>query len=85
MLGATGAMALSELGLRAQGRKLNFIFILIDDLGWTDLGCFGSDLYETPNIDRLAQQGMKFTDVVGAEGQGREVARVRRTALSAAA
>ncbi len=66
MLGATGAMALSELGLRAQGRKLNFIVILIDDLGWTDLGCFGSDLYETPNIDRLAQQGMKFTDAYSA-------------------
>jgi arylsulfatase A len=39
----------------------NFIFILIDDLGWTDVGCFGSKFYETPNIDRLAAQGMKFT------------------------
>ena len=40
----------------------NLIFLLVDDLGWTDLGCFGSDLYETPNIDRLASQGMRFTD-----------------------
>ncbi len=41
--------------------KLNIVFFLIDDLGWTDLGCMGSDFYETPNIDRLASQGMLFT------------------------
>jgi arylsulfatase A-like enzyme len=40
----------------------NVIFILADDLGWTDLGCQGSKFYETPNIDRLAKQGMRFTD-----------------------
>lgn len=42
--------------------KPNIIFILADDLGWTDGGCFGSTFYETPNIDRLAAQGMRFTD-----------------------
>jgi arylsulfatase A-like enzyme len=42
-------------------RPPNIVFILADDLGWTDLGCFGSRYYETPNIDRLCQQGMKFT------------------------
>lgn len=42
--------------------KPNIVFILIDDLGWTDLGCYGSDFYETPNIDKLSQQGMLFTD-----------------------
>ncbi len=41
--------------------KPNIIFILIDDMGWRDLGCYGSDFYETPNIDRLAQVGMRFT------------------------
>ena len=41
---------------------MNFICILIDDLGWTDLGSFGSDYYKTPNIDRLASGGMKFTN-----------------------
>ncbi len=35
--------------------------ILADDLGWTDPGCFGSELHETPNIDRLAREGTKFT------------------------
>ena len=35
---------------------------MVDDLGWTDLECFGSDFYETPNVDRLAKKGMKFTN-----------------------
>jgi arylsulfatase A len=42
--------------------KLNFVFILIDDMGWKDVGCYGSTFYKTPNIDRLAAQGMRFTD-----------------------
>ena len=40
----------------------NFVIILVDDLGWMDLGCQGSDFYRTPNIDRLAATGMRFTD-----------------------
>jgi len=40
----------------------NFILILIDDLGWVDLGCYGSSFHETPHLDRLAQEGMRFTD-----------------------
>lgn len=44
--------------LRAE--KLNIVFILADDLGWTDLGCQGSRYYETPNIDRLASEGVRF-------------------------
>ena len=48
----------------AEGKQQrpNVIFLLVDDWGWTDGACFGSDLYETPNIDRLVSQGMKFTD-----------------------
>jgi len=42
--------------------KPNFVLILIDDLGWMDAGCYGSKFYETPNIDRLAAEGMRFTD-----------------------
>ena len=41
-------------------RPPNIIFILADDLGWTDLGCQGSKYYETPNIDRLAKQGTRL-------------------------
>lgn len=41
--------------------KPNIVFILADDLGWTDLGCQGSKYYETPNIDRMAREGMRFT------------------------
>ena len=40
--------------------KPNIIFIMADDLGYTDVACFGSKYYETPNIDRLATQGMKL-------------------------
>src|ERR1700704_5757078 len=47
-------------------RPLNFIFILVDDWGWTDLGCYGSKSYDTPNIDRLATQGMRFTNAYAA-------------------
>jgi len=46
--------------------KPNFLFILADDLGWSQLGCYGSGFYETPNIDRLASEGMKFTDAYAA-------------------
>ena len=40
--------------------KQNVIFILADDLGWADLECYGSNFYETPNIDNLAKKGVKF-------------------------
>lgn len=42
-------------------RPPNFVVVLVDDLGGTDLGCYGSELYETPNIDRLAKEGIRFT------------------------
>jgi len=46
--------------------KPNIVFILIDDLGWKDLACYGSAFYETPNLDRLAGEGMRFTDAYAA-------------------
>ena len=42
-------------------RTPNIVLILADDLGWTDLGCYGSDLYQSPHIDGLAKDGMRFT------------------------
>jgi arylsulfatase A-like enzyme len=54
-LSATGAPA-------AEPQRPNIVFILADDLGWTDLGCQGSKYYETPHIDRMAAAGMRFTD-----------------------
>lgn len=42
--------------------KPNIIFILLDDFGYSDLGCYGSKFYQTPNIDRLSEQGFRFTD-----------------------
>ncbi|MBN1341972.1 MAG: sulfatase [Phycisphaerae bacterium] len=50
----------------AGGKRLNFVFILIDDLGWKDCGVYGARLYETPNVDKLASQGMRFTDAYAA-------------------
>lgn len=44
----------------------NIVLILVDDLGWADLGCYGSTFYETPNLDRLAAQGVRFTDAYAA-------------------
>lgn len=41
-------------------KRPNIVFVLADDLGYTDVGCYGSKYYETPNIDRLASQGMKL-------------------------
>lgn len=49
-----------DVGVR--GRRPNIVLVLVDDLGWADISCYGSEYYETPNIDRLASQGMKFTD-----------------------
>jgi arylsulfatase A-like enzyme len=54
------------LGFPLSGRaaapvKPNVVLILADDLGWTDLACFGSDLHETPALDQLARDGMRFT------------------------
>ncbi len=44
----------------------NIVLILVDDLGWKDLSCYGSEFYETPHLDRLVAGGMKFTDAYAA-------------------
>ncbi len=65
-----GAFALSSAlpteASAQRSRPPNFVFVLADDLGWRQLGCYGSGYYESPNIDRLAAQGMRFTDAYAA-------------------
>lgn len=62
MLTGTGQIVAKEnLSGNAGGKRPNIIFILADDLGYAEIGCYGSDKYKTPNIDRLASQGMRFT------------------------
>lgn len=67
-IGGSAAAVLSSFapGAFAGVRRLNFVFILIDDLGWADLPCYGNTFHETPNIDRLASEGMRFTDAYAA-------------------
>ena len=50
----------------AHADKPSIVLFLIDDLGWKDVGCNGSDYYKTPNIDRLAREGTRFTDAYAA-------------------
>src|SRR5690606_17055723 len=62
--GAIGAAAVTALPTFAQssGRKPNFLFIMADDLGYADLSCYGRREYQTPILDRLAAQGVRFTN-----------------------
>ncbi len=54
-------------GSRAvRNKKPNVVFILADDLGWRDVGCFGSRIYDTPHIDQLAREGVRFTNAYAA-------------------
>jgi arylsulfatase A-like enzyme len=56
------AVALFHFNTSAQtDKKPNVVFFLVDDLGWMDIGANGSSFYETPNIDQLAKEGVRFT------------------------
>src|SRR5258708_33948482 len=54
------ALFLSPLMILAAQRP-NFLFVLIDDMGYADLSCYGQKQIETPNIDRMAKEGIRFT------------------------
>lgn len=69
------AFAVSAIGLLGAApsfsspeapQRLNFVLILADDLGWSDLRCYGSDFHKTPHLDGLANQGMRFTSAYAA-------------------
>ncbi|WP_395749872.1 sulfatase [Prosthecobacter sp.] len=47
---------------QAERSPPNILFILVDDMGWSDLGCYGADLHETPRIDRFAAESVRFTN-----------------------
>ena len=57
---------LSTFSARAESKKPNFIFILIDDQGYYDLGCYGATEVKTPRIDAMAREGIRFTDYYAA-------------------
>ena len=66
-----GLISANPLSIQAQTKsdkvkKPNIIFIMADDMGWTGLSGFGSDLHETPIIDKLSKEGMKFTSAYSA-------------------
>ncbi|NND98708.1 MAG: sulfatase [Pirellulaceae bacterium] len=69
-LPASLLMAVSFLAAPYQSMEAadqpNVVFVLVDDLGWMDLSCQGSDYYKTPHIDQLAQQGTRFTNAYAA-------------------
>jgi len=61
-------IGLSGAGFAAQPQKKrpNIVLLLLDDLGWRDFACYGHPVHETPNVDRLAAEGVKFTDAYAA-------------------
>lgn len=63
-----GCCILTSAGSEAsdQPRVRNVVFVLVDDLGWKDLQCYGSTFHQTPNLDRLAASGLRFTDAYAA-------------------
>jgi arylsulfatase A-like enzyme len=61
LLICTFVLAASRPAAGEESRPLNVVLIVADDLGWTDLGCYGSDLYQSPHLDRLARDGVRFT------------------------
>src|SRR5688572_11932619 len=68
--GAIGASAVAasimNLPSAAAATRPNILFIFADDMGWGDLSCYGRPDYKTPNLDRLAAQGVRFTNAYSA-------------------
>lgn len=54
-------LLLSGCTKEKESKQPNIIYILADDLGYAELGCYGQQQIETPNIDKLAERGMRFT------------------------
>lgn len=61
----TGGSSLAQ-STRGTSAPPNVVFFLVDDLGWRDVGCYGSEFYETPHIDQLAEDGVRFNQAYAA-------------------
>src|SRR3989337_2610832 len=66
LVGTYAAAAAAAAPPAEQPTLPNVVLILADDLGWADLGCYGSTFHKTPQLDRLAGQGVRFTDAYAA-------------------
>jgi len=65
-LAMPGCGSLEQIAGKASPDKPNFVIIFTDDQGYADVGCYGAQGFETPNLDRMAAEGMKFTDFYAA-------------------
>lgn len=65
-LALPGRVLNTAQGAAQPAQRPNFVFFLIDDMGWMDIGANGSPFYETPHVDRLAREGMRFTQAYAA-------------------
>ena len=66
MLAACAAEPEAPAAVTAAERPPNIVFFLVDDMGWSDVGVFGSTFHDTPHIDALAEQGVRFTNAYAA-------------------
>lgn len=60
------ALSFAMIAPARAAEQMNVVFILADDLGWSDLACYGADLHESPNLDSLAETGVRFTQAYSA-------------------
>ena len=61
------AFASSLIPTTAAGQERpNIVLVFIDDMGWRDVGCYGNDVVDTPRIDQLAAEGVRFVSTIGA-------------------
>ena len=61
-----GLLSIVSIHAFAGIKRPNIILMMADDLGWRDLGCYGSELYKTPNLDALAERGVRFSNAYSA-------------------
>ena len=55
------SLIMAAVGTAAEPSRPNFIFVLVDDMGWADFSCFGNTAIKTENTDRLAAEGLRFS------------------------